>query len=305
MTQTLEPDAPAEPSAARRRAEAWLADFEAALAAGDAERAAGLFAPTSFWRDLVAFTWNITTVENPDGVADLVRNTDAGATGFRLTEEPAEDGGVVTAWFAFETALGRGSGLLRLKEDGAWTFLTTLDELKGHEENQGRSRPRGVEHGAFTARVTWMERRAAEVDGLGRDRDPYVLVIGGGQGGIALGARLRQLGVDHLVVDRHERPGDQWRSRYKSLCLHDPVWYDHLPYLPFPRNWPVFAPKDKIGDWLEMYTRIMEINYWSSTTCKSAKYDEKKGEWVLVVEREGADVTLRPRQLVLAMGMSS
>src|SRR4051794_40971942 len=174
MTQTLEPDAPAEPSAARRRAEAWLADFEAALAAGDADRAAGLFAPTSFWRDLVAFTWNITTVENPDGVADLVRNTDAGATGFRLTEEPGEDGGVVTAWFAFETGVGRGSGLLRLKEEGApsapedqrrsearrgssgwkaWTFLTALDELKGHEENQGRSRPRGVEHGAFTDRV--------------------------------------------------------------------------------------------------------------------------------------------------------
>jgi putative flavoprotein involved in K+ transport len=99
-------------------------------------------------------------------------------------------------------------------------------------------------------------------------------VVGGGQGGIALGARLRQLGVPHVVIDRHARPGDQWRSRYKSLCLHDPVWYDHLPYLPFPPNWPVFAPKDKIGDWLEMYTRVMEINYWSATTCRSAAYDE-------------------------------
>ena len=91
-------------------------------------------------------------------------------------------------------------------------------------------------------------------------------MIGGGQGGIALGARLRQLDVPTIVVDRHARPGDQWRSRYKSLCLHDPVWYDHLPYLPFPENWPVFAPKDKIGDWLEMYTKVMELNYWSSTT---------------------------------------
>ena len=90
------------------------------------------------------------------------------------------------------------------------------------------------------------------------------MVIGGGQGGIALGARLRQLDVPALVIDRHERPGDQWRKRYKSLCLHDPVWYDHLPYLPFPKNWPVFAPKDKIADWLEMYTRVMEVPYWSS-----------------------------------------
>ena len=68
-----------------------------------------------------------------------------------------------------------------------------------------------------------------------------------------------------LVIDKHPRPGDQWRNRYKSLCLHDPVWYDHLPYLKFPDNWPVFAPKDKIGDWLESYVKVMEVPYWSST----------------------------------------
>jgi putative flavoprotein involved in K+ transport len=308
MTQTLEPAATAEVSAARRRVETWLADFEAALAARDAERAAGLFATTSFWRDLIAFTWNLTTVENRDGVEDLLRNTmeATDATNFRITdgEEPAEDGGVTTAWFTFETAVGRGSGLLRLNDEGAWTFLTTLDELKGHEENQGTTRPKGVDHGARKDRVTWKEKRTAELDGFGRDREPYVLVIGGGQGGIALGARLRQLGVDHLVVDRHARPGDQWRSRYKSLCLHDPVWYDHLPYLPFPRNWPVFAPKDKIGDWLEMYTRIMEINYWGSTTAKSATWDDSTKEWTVTVDRDGEEVVLHPKQLVFALGVS-
>src|SRR5919112_229236 len=308
MTQTLEPTTGTEPSAARRRVETWLADFEAALAARDAQRAAGLFATTSFWRDLIAFTWNLTTVENRDGVADLLRQTmeSTGATNFRITEgeEPEEADGVVTAWFRFETAVGRGSGLLRLNDEGAWTFLTTLDELKGHEENQGTNRPRGVEHGAQKDRVTWRERRTAELEGFGRDREPYVVVIGGGQGGIALGARLRQLGVDHLVVDRHARPGDQWRSRYKSLCLHDPVWYDHLPYLEFPPNWPVFSPKDKIADWLEMYAKVMELNYWGSTTAKSASYDEERGEWALTVERDGADITLRPKHLVMATGMS-
>ena len=130
------------------------------------------------------------------------------------------------------------------------------------------------------------------------------MIVGGGQGGIALGARLRQLGVPTIIVERNERPGDSWRKRYKSLCLHDPVWYDHLPYIKFPENWPVFSPKDKIGDWLEMYTRVMELNYWSSTEAKSAKYDEEAGEWTVVVERDGADVTLRPKQLVLATGMS-
>ena len=131
-----------------------------------------------------------------------------------------------------------------------------------------------------------------------------MLVIGGGQGGIGLGARLRQLGVPTIIVDRHERPGDQWRKRYKSLCLHDPVWYDHLPYIPFPENWPVFSPKDKIGDWLEWYTRVMELNYWSSTTAKKAEWDEAAKEWAVTVDRDGEEVVLRPKQLVLATGMS-
>ncbi|MGI5130233.1 flavin-containing monooxygenase [Pseudonocardia sp. CA-107938] len=308
MTQILEPVPAAAPSPARRRAEQWLADLESALTAGDADRAAALFAPTSFWRDLVAFTWNITTVENRDGVADLVAATAArtGASHFRVAdgEEPDEADGVVTAYVTFETAVGRGSGLVRLTDEGAFTFLTTLDELKGHEERRGPTRPRGVEHGAFKGRVTWKERRTAEVEGLGTDRQPYVVVIGGGQGGIALGARLRQLGVDHVVVDKHPRPGDNWRSRYKSLCLHDPVWYDHLPYLPFPANWPVFAPKDKIGDWLEMYTRVMEVNYWGSTTARTATWDDAAKEWTVTVDRDGTEVVLKPKQLVFALGVS-
>ena len=176
---------------------------------------------------------------------------------------------------------GRGRGLLRLvEEDGedrAWTLLTTLYELKGHEEPRGTHRPMGAEHGANKQRRTWKERRQEEAESLGSTTQPYVLVIGGGQGGIALGARLRQLGVPSLVIDKHPRPGDQWRNRYKSLCLHDPVWYDHLPYLKFPDNWPVFAPKDKIGDWLESYTKVMEVPYWSSTRPPAPRGREETG----------------------------
>ncbi|MDO3396732.1 NAD(P)/FAD-dependent oxidoreductase [Nocardioides sp. SOB44] len=313
MTQTLEhptgtpgPD----PAPADRRARAWFAAFEDALAQRDTHRAAGMFAATSFWRDLVAFTWNITTVEDPAGVEDLLESTVAGVepSRFELAEPAEEADGVVTAWFTFETAVGRGRGLARLREedgqDRAWTFLTALHELKGHEEPRGTRRAMGAEHGADPDRTTWLEARRAEDEAMGTTLQPYVLVVGGGQGGIALGARLRQLGVPALVIDKHERPGDQWRHRYKSLCLHDPVWYDHLPYLKFPDNWPVFAPKDKIGDWLEMYTRVMEVPYWSSTTATSASYDEQAGGWSVEIERDGSPVTLRPTHLVMATGMS-
>ncbi|GAA3542003.1 flavin-containing monooxygenase [Nocardioides daeguensis] len=291
-------------------ATAWFAAFEDALAARDIDRAAGLFAATSFWRDLIAFSWNLTTVENPDGVADLLTNTldRVAPHGFRLSEPAATADGVTTAWFEFETSVGRGRGLVRLVDAGdgpkAWTFLTSLYELKGHEEPKGVRRPMGAEHGATKERVTWLEKRQAEDAALGVDTQPYVLVVGGGQGGIALGARLRQLGVPSLVIDKHPRPGDQWRNRYKSLCLHDPVWYDHLPYLKFPENWPVFAPKDKVGDWLEFYTRVMEVPYWSSTVATQASYDEAAGEWTVHLEREGKPLVLKPTHLVMATGMS-
>lgn len=304
MTSTLETTTDLTP---QERIDSWLRDFELALASRDVERAAAKFALDSYWRDLVSFTWNLKTVEGRDAIADLIgeRAATTDATNFRTREPATDDGdGVTSAFIEFDTAVGRGTGHLRLKGDQAWTFLTALQELKGHEERKGASRVLGAVHGSDEDTRSWAQKREDELAALGYTDQPYVVVVGGGQGGIALGARLRQLGVPAIVLDRHERPGDQWRNRYKSLCLHDPVWYDHLPYLPFPQNWPVFAPKDKIGDWLEFYTRVMEVPYWSKTSCLSASYDEAEKRWTVEVDRDGERVTLRPEHLVLATGMS-
>ncbi|MCW2910758.1 MAG: putative flavin-containing monooxygenase [Actinomycetia bacterium] len=287
---------------------AWLSAFGDALAAGDPAAAAALFTEDCFWRDLVTFTWNIKTLEGRDAISAMLAETlpSVQPAGWAITrgEEPADAGGVVEAWIDFETAAGRGRGHLRLRDGRCWTLLTTLDELKGHEEPRGPGRPKGVEHGANPARTTWLEDREREASGLGITEQPYVLIVGGGQAGIGLGARLRQLRVPTIIIDKHSRPGDQWRSRYKSLCLHDPVWYDHMPYLKFPDNWPVFSPKDKIADWLESYTKVMELNYWPGTEATNAAYDEEAGAWTVHVERDGEPLALHPAQLVLATGMS-
>lgn len=282
--------------------------FGAALAAGDIEAAVNLFQEDCYWRDLVTFTWNIKTVEGRDRIRDMLSSqlghARPGSWVIADGEDASEAGGVTESWIQFETGVARGYGYIRLKQGRIWTLLTTMSELKGHEEPLGHARPLGAKHGIDRNRRTWLEEQQEEAAELGYSRQPYCLIVGGGQGGIALGARLRQLGVPTIIVERNARAGDSWRKRYKSLCLHDPVWYDHLPYIDFPKNWPVFAPKDKIGDWLEMYTKVMELNYWSSTTCKRASYDEEAGEWTVVVEREGKEITLRPKQLVLATGMS-
>ena len=295
-------------STARGGLAALVADLERALIAQDAQAVADLFVETGFWRDLAAFTWNLKTSEGRAQIAEMasaqLSKIKPSALALDPKEEVSQADGVTEGWLILETKAGRGVGYIRMKEGKIWTLLTTLHELKGHEEPRKSRRPMGAEHGHDPERKTWKEKREEEAARLGYLDQPYTLIIGGGQGGIALGARLRQLGVPTIIVDKHPRPGDQWRNRYKSLCLHDPVWYDHMPYLPFPDNWPVFAPKDKVGDWLEMYTRVMELNYWSSTSAKSAQYDEAKGEWTVVLDRDGEEVVMHPKQLVLATGMS-
>jgi putative flavoprotein involved in K+ transport len=287
-------------------ASAWFIDFEEALRAQDLEAAMALFDADCYWRDLVSFTWNISTQEGPAAIKAMLqaRLADVQPHNFQIEGQATEADGVIDAWFTFETAVARGRGHARLKNGKCWTLLTTMTELKGYEEKKGTQRIKGAEHGVHPGRKTWLEERQHEQATLGFETQPYVLIVGGGQGGIALGARLRRLGVPTLIVEKNEKPGDSWRKRYKSLCLHDPVWYDHLPYLPFPDDWPVFAPKDKIGDWLEMYTKIMELNYWGSTTAKKARFDEASQTWEVVVERGGKDITLRPTQLVFALGVS-
>ncbi|MEX0312417.1 MAG: NAD(P)/FAD-dependent oxidoreductase [Tateyamaria sp.] len=286
----------------------FLDEFGGALVRGDIDAAVAMFLTDSYWRDLVTFTWNIRTLEGPDQIRGMLTSQLAATEPVNWTLAPnevvTEEGGITTAWITFDTNVARGYGLIRLNEGKIWTLLTSMTELKGHEEPLGYERPLGAKHGAGKHRLTWAEEREKEQAELGYDTQPYTVIIGGGQGGIALGARLRQLGVPTIIVERNDRPGDSWRKRYKSLCLHDPVWYDHLPYLPFPPNWPVFAPKDKIGDWLEMYTKVMELNYWTRSTVQRAAYDENSKEWTVTVDRDGETVTLRPKQLVFATGMS-
>lgn len=286
--------------------ENWLARLDTALKSRNAAAAADLFAADGLWRDFVAFTWNLKTLEGPEQIADMLSavlaDVDPGA--WALAEPAAGTPELVEAWITFETGAARGWGHLRLRDGKAWTLLTTMQELKGYEEPKGFRRPRGVEHTVSRGRKSWLEQKLEHQARLGREEQPYCVIVGGGQGGIGLAARLRRLNVPTIVIERNDRAGDSWRNRYKSLALHDPVWYDHLPYLQFPEDWPVFAPKDKIGDWLEQYTAIMELDYWSGTECLKARFDDERGTWELNVRRGGEDITLRPQQLVFALGVS-
>ena len=291
---------------------ALLERFGKTLEAGDIGAAVDLFATDCYWRDLVAFTWNIKTLEGRDAIRDMLTSQLAATKprNFVVTDTvdpPSEQDGQLAGWFVFETNVARCRGHIRVRNGRIYTLTTIMDELIGHEEPSGVRRPNGhpdPDPNGGTPK-TWLENREQEAAELGYSRQPYVVIIGGGQAALALGARLRQLSVPTIIVEKNPRAGDSWRVRYKSLCLHDPVWYDHMPYIPFPPNWPVYAPKDKLGDWLEMYAKVMELNFWGSTLCKSAKFHETNKLWTVVVEREGKEVILHPRHLVFATGQAS
>ncbi|UVK41480.1 NAD(P)/FAD-dependent oxidoreductase [Mesorhizobium sp. AR10] len=287
-----------------KQAATWLSSFARALEARDAAAVSNLFVEDCYWRDLLTFTWNIKTMEGRAAIRNMLDATLATTkpAAWQLAGEATSDEGTVEAWFTFETSSAHGQGIMRLQDGRCRTLFTAMSDLKGFEERKGPARPLGVRHKADPDRETWSEARARETRDLGASEQPYCLVIGGGQGGIMLGARLRQLGVPALVIEKNARAGDSWRKRYRTLVLHDPVWYDHLPYIPFPENWPVFTPKDKMGDWLEMYTRVMELNYWVATKCVSAAYDEAEKIWTVVVDRVGQRITLKPKHIVFATG---
>lgn len=298
----------------------WLRAFEAAASANDVDGAVALFAADGHWRDLVAFTWHIETFSGADAIRTALERTLAKTrprlftiaekrTAPRLVKRAGVD--TIEAIITFETATGRSSGILRLvagpgKSGGlcAWVLLTTLDEIRGHEERIGARRPRGEEWSGGFGGDNWMDVRKRQM--AYEDREPAVVVIGGSQCGLGIAASLNILGVDTLVVDKHERVGDAWRKRYHNLTLHNEVFVDHLPYLPFPANYPVYIPRDKIANWLEFYADTMEINIWTGTEFTGGSRDEETGRWALDVRRsDGSTRTLKPRHVIFATGVSA
>jgi cation diffusion facilitator CzcD-associated flavoprotein CzcO len=300
-------------------ADAWLAQFEDALVRPEDGLLDSLFVADSYWRDVLALSWNIQTVNGADAILRELKAhaPSAAASGFAIDPTRQAPRQVmragthsIEAIFKFETAIGRGSGIIRLVPDAAegnrlkaWTLLTELGELKGFEEQIGKERPRGNAYSRDFRGPNWLDLRKASAEYT--DRDPDVLVVGGGQAGLTIAARLKQLNVDTLIVDREKRIGDNWRRRYHALTLHNQVQVNHLPYMPFPPNWPVYIPKDKLANWFEAYAESMELNFWTGTGFERGAYHEAEGRWSVVLRRaDGTERTMHPRHIVMATGVS-
>src|SRR4029453_4450128 len=184
-------------------ADNWLAELEEALGKPDEALLKTLFHPDSYWRDVLALSWNIQTLNGRDAILKalppLARSMVP--SGFAVSPAPAAPRKVVAAGpdaieaiFKFETKVGRGSGIIRLVPDAddgnrlkAWTLLTGLGEMKGFGEQLGVNPPRGNAYSRDFRAPNWLDLRKASAEYA--DHDPTVLVIGGGQSGLSIAAR--------------------------------------------------------------------------------------------------------------------
>ncbi|KAH8091396.1 hypothetical protein BXZ70DRAFT_1041311 [Cristinia sonorae] len=287
----------------------WLASFTKAVETNDIDATVALIHPDGWWRDLFALTWDLRTFQGSAGIKQFLQDRleTEKFSGFKFVEaavdKPYPDLLWVRLHFDFETkvALGRVTALLVPTANGEWksfVLCTNLENLKGYPERIGELRSFAPNHGK------WQEQREREQ--AFADGDPEVLIIGAGQSGLDLAARLKNLGVSNLIVEKQPRVGDQWRNRYQALCLHDPIWFNQLPYLNFPESWPTFIPARKLADWLEFYASIMELNVWNSTAVTHAQRDEATNKWVVTVKKEdGSERILRVDHVVFALGLGA
>ena len=229
---------------AKSVAKTWFDAFSTHLSSGDVQSASQLFVEDAFWRDLLSLTWDFRTFSGLPTITKFL-NDRLGSTkprAFKLREDaylslqrPAPDLAWISFFFDFETEIGIASGIVRLvpTASGEWkahTVFTNLEDLKGFPEKVGPLRNSSPHH------EKWADGRKKEIEFA--DKDPTVLIIGGGQSGLGLAARLKALDVATLVVEKNARIGDNWRNRYDALCLHDPVcqYHFHPHFLMIPQS---------------------------------------------------------------------
>ncbi|TDR84510.1 flavin-containing monooxygenase [Enterovirga rhinocerotis] len=300
-------------------AETWVGGFWKAIQANALGGVASLFLEDGSWRDICGFEWDIDTAVGPDEIEAAFNDKLAGIsirtfrlsearTAPRLVRRAGRD--VVEAFVDFETSVGRGSGVVRLVPDPArpseakaWILLTALDEIHDHPEVMGSQAPDDEAFKREFGGKNWLDIRTERSRYL--DRHPRVLVIGAGQAGLTIGARLGALGIDTLIIDRNDEVGDNWRNRYHALALHNEVYGNHLPYMPFPATFPRFVPKDKLASWFRSYADVMDLNVWTKTSLVDGSYDDRARQWTIRVSGPDGIRIVRPAHVVFATGVSA
>ncbi|EJD51236.1 FAD/NAD(P)-binding domain-containing protein [Auricularia subglabra TFB-10046 SS5] len=292
-------------------ASAWLAKFEELCSDSEPDLHRVFTAEDCWLRDLLTLSSDFRTLHGHEEIKTYLANA-AALKDFRLDVARLTEGSVVLL-FDFQIAAaesgnfiapvdatGRGCARLVMSQDGdwrSWTVLLALHNLVGHEEDIGRAK-------ASISEQTWDDAWAVSCASI-KD-DLAVLIVGGGQSGLMTAARLKQMGVRTLVIDR-KKVGDSWGDRYSLLKLHTPIQMNSFPYHPWPDTWPKYLPKSKMARFMRAYAEIQDLLVWESTELLSdprPAYDNATRTWTVHVMRDSGIQVLHPRHIVMATGVA-
>ncbi|KAJ7627311.1 FAD/NAD-P-binding domain-containing protein [Roridomyces roridus] len=292
-------------------ASSWLRRFSSSLALLDLPQTASCIHENGFLRDILVFSWSNRTLAGPAKIIAYLDNARPAAAAIasvkldtRMYLTPQFDAGTtsVSSGFTFESAMGPGDGYFSITPEattGEWRAMSVfmmLKDLRGHEEA-------GAEEGVYGGHtMAWediIRERRARIE-----RDPYVLIVGAGQTGLNMAARFKQMDIPTLIVEKNVHIGDNWRQRYPTLTLHTVKNFTELLYHPYPKTWPIFAAKDKVGQWLQQYAESDDLVVWTSSyLLPTPTYDTVSKRWTVVISREGTPITIHPAHIVLAAGI--
>jgi cation diffusion facilitator CzcD-associated flavoprotein CzcO len=120
---------------------------------------------------------------------------------------------------------------------------------------------------------------------------------------VTLAACLQNVGIKTLVVERGASIGGLWRDRYRSVRTHTPSYHDEYPFMPYPKGWPRWQPREKLVSWMKSYAELMDIDIVYNSEIRNPKYDPSRRQWTVDIEIKGDKTkTLHPRHIVLATG---
>ncbi|KAB5513326.1 hypothetical protein GE09DRAFT_1267106, partial [Coniochaeta sp. 2T2.1] len=272
---------------------------------------------STLWRDHLLLTWDFRCSQGSQGVLAALQCREKSFTRsvlFRLDGADAKTGSrlpglayldlartipCVVCFATVTTSVGTGRAIFRLVQDvddkGKWKAVavyTALQELRNTTEQRVGS--------VTAAKLGKLSRWPELVSGDAASSDCTALVVGGGHSGLFMAARLKEVGIRALVIERSAAVGDAWRRRYDGLVLHDTCYFNEFPYLKYPEGWPVYPSKDQFADFLTTYARTLQLPVWLDTELLATYWDEERRRWNISVRRGGQDYVLHPRYLIHA-----
>lgn len=90
--------------------------------------------------------------------------------------------------------------------------------------------------------------------------DYEVVIIGGGQAGLAAGRHAQSQGLNYIILEASNAVGNAWRERYDSLTLFTPRSFSGLPDLPFSSDQDGYPTRDEVVDYLQHYVKSFDLN---------------------------------------------